>query len=97
MTIDPDAVALIVSALFGGDPGISVAPIRRDLSPTETVVASRVFEEFAKGLGQSGDKPLDITLPLPPAISGAELKKHILRDGPGVRIVLAVSTPAKSC
>jgi flagellar motor switch protein FliM len=94
MTIDPDAVALIVSALFGGDPGISVVPIRRDLSPTETVVASRVFEEFAKGLGQSGDKPLDITLPLPQAISGTDLKKHILRDGPGVRIVLAVSTPA---
>ena len=31
---------------------------------------------------------------MPPAISGDELKKHIFRDGPGVRAVLAVSTPA---
>ena len=63
MTMDPDAVALVVSALFGGDPGIAVAPITRDLSPTETVVASRVFEEIARGLGKAGDKSLDLTLP----------------------------------
>jgi flagellar motor switch protein FliM len=94
LTMDPDTVALVVSALFGGDPGVAIAPIRRDLSPTETVVASRVFEEIARGLSQSGDRPFDLTLPLPPAISGTELKKHVLRDGPGVRIVLAVSTPA---
>jgi flagellar motor switch protein FliM len=94
MTIDADAVALVVSALFGGDPGIAVAPIMRDLSPTEIVVTSRVFEEIAKGLGQAGDKALDVTVPLPPAMSGADLKKHILRDGPGVRIVLAISMPA---
>ncbi len=94
MTIDPEAVALIVSAFFGGDPGVPAVAIRRDLSPTETVVASRVFEEFATGLARSADKPFDVTLPLPPAISGAELRKHILRDGAGVRIVLAVSTPA---
>jgi flagellar motor switch protein FliM len=94
MTIDADAVALVVSALFGGDPGIAVAPIMRDLSPTEIVVASRVFEEIAKGLGQAGDKALDVTMPLPPAMSGVDLKKHILRDGPGVRIVLAISMPA---
>jgi flagellar motor switch protein FliM len=94
MTMDPDAVALVVSALFGGDPGIAIAPIARDLSPTETVVASRVFDEIARGLGASGDKSFDPTLPLPQAMSGSELKKHVLRDGPGVRVVLAVSTPA---
>jgi len=94
MTMDPDAVALVVSALFGGDPGIAVAPITRDLSPTETVVASRVFEEIARGLSVSGDRSFELTLPLPRAMCGAELKKHILRDGPGVRAVLAVSTSA---
>jgi len=94
LTMDPDAVALVVSALFGGDPGIAVAPITRDLSPTETVVASRVFEEIAKGLGMAGDSSFDLALPLPRAISGTDLKKHALRDGPGVRIVLAISTPA---
>lgn len=94
MTMDPDAVALVVSALFGGDPGIAVAPITRNLSPTETVVASRVFEEIAKSMSQPGERSLDLTLPLPQAMSGADLKKHILRDGPGVRIALAISTPA---
>jgi flagellar motor switch protein FliM len=94
LTMDADAVALIVSALFGGDPGIAVAPISRDLSPTETVVASRVFDEIARGLGASGDKSFEPALPLPKAISGDELKKHVLRDGPGVRVLLAVSTPA---
>ena len=94
MTMDPDAVALVVSALFGGDPGIAVAPITRDLSPTETVVASRVFEEIARGLGMAGDRSFDLAVPLPQAISGTDLKKHVLRDGPGVRIVLAISTPA---
>lgn len=94
LTMDADAVALVVSALFGGDPGIAVAPISRDLSPTETVVASRVFDEIARGLGASGDKSFEPALPLPQAISGSELKKHVLRDGPGVRVLLAVSTPA---
>ncbi len=94
LTMDADAVALIVSALFGGDPGIAVAPISRDLSPTETVVASRVFDEIARGLGASGDKSFEPALPLPKAISGDELKKHVLRDGPGLRVLLSVSTPA---
>jgi flagellar motor switch protein FliM len=94
LTMDPDAVALVVSALFGGDPGIAIAPISRDLSPTETVVASRVFDEIARGLGASGDKSLEPAVPLPQAISGGELKKQVLRDGPGVRVLLAISTPA---
>lgn len=94
MTMDAEAVALAVSALFGGDPGIKVAPIQRDLSPTETIVASRVFEEIAKAIG--GGKPFDLTLPPPQAISGAELRKQVLRDGPGVRITLDVSTQAGS-
>lgn len=96
LTMDPGAVALVVTALFGGDPGVVAAPINRDLSPTERVVASRVFEEIAKGIGGSGNKAFEIMLPPPQAISGAELKKHILRDGPAVRIELVVMTPAGS-
>lgn len=96
MTMDADTLALVVSVLFGGDPGIAIAPIRRDLSPTETVVASRVFDEVAKALSQTGDKPFDLALPTPDAISGADLRKHALRDGPGVRAVLSFATPAGS-
>jgi flagellar motor switch protein FliM len=94
MTIDAAAVALVVSMLFGGDPGLAAAPISRDLSPTEAVVASRVFEEVARGLSQADGSPFDLILPLPPAMCGADLKKHVLRDGPGVRLVLAISAPA---
>ncbi|MCX7303202.1 MAG: FliM/FliN family flagellar motor switch protein [Hyphomicrobiales bacterium] len=94
LSMDADAAALIVSALFGGDPGIAVAGIDRNLSPTETVVASRVFEEIAAALCEAGDKPLDLTRPLPRAVSGEDLAKLVLRDGPGVRIVLTVSAPA---
>jgi flagellar motor switch protein FliM len=92
MTMDADAVALAVSVLFGGDPGIAIAPIRRDLSPTETVVASRIFEAGATALGTTGEKPFELILPLPPAISGADLKKHTLRDGPGVCVALSFAT-----
>jgi len=94
LSMDADAVALIVSALFGGDPGIAIAAIDRDLSPTETVVASRVFEEIAVALNETGARSLDVTLPLARAICGEEIAKQVLRDGPGVRIALAVSAPA---
>jgi flagellar motor switch protein FliM len=94
MAMDAEAVALAVSVLFGGDPGIAVAPIRRNLSPTETVVASRVFEEIAAVLGATGDGLADLDLPVPHAISGDELRKLPLRDGPGARILLSVSTQA---
>jgi flagellar motor switch protein FliM len=96
MTMDADALALVVSMLFGGDPGIAIAPIQRDLSPTETVVASRVFDEVAKALSETGDKPFELALPTPAAISGADLRKHVLRDGPGVRAVLTFAAPAGS-
>jgi flagellar motor switch protein FliM len=94
MTMDADAVALVVSGLFGGDPGIAVAPIRRDLSPTETAVASRLFEELARAFGEAGEGQFAPALPLPPAVSGGELRKLPLRDGPAVRAVLEISTPA---
>jgi flagellar motor switch protein FliM len=96
LTLDPQAVAVIVSALFGGDPDMAISPIERDLSPTETEVATLVFEEIAKAVNGSGARAFEFKLPLPAAITGADLKKHILRDGPGVRVVFSVSTPAGS-
>lgn len=94
MTMDADAVALVVSALFGGDPGIAVAPIRRALSPTETSVASRLFEELAKAFGEAREGQFAPVLPLPDAVSGGELRKVPLRDGPAVQAVLEISTQA---
>ena len=94
LTMDSPAVAVIVSALFGGDPSMAVLPIDRGLSPTETEVASLVFEEIAKAVNGAGARAFEFKLPLPPAITGADMKKHIIRDGPGVRAVFSVSTPA---
>ena len=39
MLVDADAIAVVVSALFGGDPDLPIAPIERELSPTEIEVA----------------------------------------------------------
>ncbi len=96
LTIDPHAVAIIVDAFFGGDPDAKVAPITRPLSPTEIDVASVFFEEIAKAMNGSGERAFEFKLPLPPAISGQELEKYSLRDGPGVRAVFSVTMPAGS-
>ncbi len=96
LTIDPHAVAVVVSAFFGGDPDAKVAPITRPLSPTETEVATLFFEQIAKAINGSGDRAFEFMLPLSVAISGLELDKHIIRDGPGVRVVFSLSMPAGS-
>ncbi len=94
MSMDADAVALVISMLFGGDPGIAVAPIRRDLSPTETVVASRIFTEIAQAFAEAGDGQFELVLPVPQAIGGTDLRKLALRDGPGARVALSIATSA---
>jgi flagellar motor switch protein FliM len=96
LLIDSAAVALLVSALFGGDPELPVTPIERDLSPTETEVASMVFQEIAQAVNGSGERAFAFRLPLPGAITGAEMKKHIIRDAPAVRVDFRVSTPTSS-
>ena len=35
LLMDPDAIAVVVNALFGGDPDLPITPIARELSPTE--------------------------------------------------------------
>ncbi|MFU0505490.1 FliM/FliN family flagellar motor switch protein [Pseudaminobacter sp. NGMCC 1.201702] len=94
LSMDAAAVTLIVNALFGGDPELPISPIERDLSPTELDVAAMVFEDIALAVNGSGARAFDFKLPLPTVITGAELRKHVIRDGPGVRVVLLVSTPA---
>jgi len=96
LLLDPGAVAVAVSTLFGGDPDQAVAPIERELSPTEIEIATMLFAEFAKAINGSGTRAFDIRFPLAPAITGVDLRKQIVRDGPAVRIVFAVFTPAGS-
>nr|WP_292864508.1 FliM/FliN family flagellar motor switch protein [Mesorhizobium sp.] len=96
LVIDAPAIAIMVSTLFGGDPDMPVSPIERDLSPIETDVSTMVFQEVAQALNGSGRRSLDLRLPAPRAMSGIEAKRHVLRDGAAIRIVLGVSTPADS-
>ena len=91
---DSHAIALLVSALFGGDPDMPVPPIDRPLTSIELELASVVFEATAKALNGSGVRALSIKFPMPPAISDQDLKKLIIRDGPAVRIAFTLIAPS---
>ena len=91
---DANAISLLVSALFGGDPDMPVSPIERDLTSIELELASVVFEATAKALNGSGVRALSIKFPMPSAVSGQDLKKLILRDGPAVRISFTLLAPS---
>jgi flagellar motor switch protein FliM len=87
---DSIAVALLVSVLFGSDPDEPVTPIERLLSPTEVEVVAMAFDEAAKAVNGSGDRAFAFNLPLPRPITGPALAKHVVRDGPAVRMVFSL-------
>jgi flagellar motor switch protein FliM len=93
MVIDAPAIAVMVCALFGGDPDLPVPPIERGLSQIEMDVATLVFQEIAQAMNGAGQRSLDLRLPVQRAMSGPEAKRRTLRDGPAVRIVFGLSTP----
>ncbi len=94
LSIDNDALAVVVSLLFGGDPQEPAPPIERELSPLEIDVATMVFGQVAQALNGSGSRAFDFSLPLPLALTGKEMMKHLLRDGPAVRISFSLATSA---
>ncbi|MGX5839686.1 FliM/FliN family flagellar motor switch protein [Mesorhizobium sp. ArgA1] len=96
LVIDAPAIAVMVCALFGGDPDQPVSPIERALSQIEIDVATTVFQEVAQALNGSGRRSLELRLPVPRALSGNEARRRVLRDGAAVRIVFGISTPTDS-
>lgn len=90
MLADSDAIAVVLSAMFGGDPGMKVAPITRDLSPTEIKIATMIFARIAEAVNGSGERAFNLRFPLAPPMTGAEMAKHVVRDGPAVRVDFAV-------
>ncbi|QND61187.1 FliM/FliN family flagellar motor switch protein [Mesorhizobium huakuii] len=96
LVIDAPAIAIMVCTLFGGDPETPASPIERELSQIEVDVSTMLFQQVAQALNGSGRRSLDLRLPVPRAMSGAEAKRHVLRDGAALRIVLGISTPADS-
>ncbi len=92
LTMDAQAVAIIVNALFGGDPDQPVTPIDRALSPTEIDIAGMAFEAMACAINALGTRTIGFPLPLPRPLGGAELSKQVIRDGPSVRVDLAIAS-----
>jgi flagellar motor switch protein FliM len=88
MTLDPEAIAIAVSALFGADPEQPIAHIERPLSEIEIEIAEKIFEAVARVFNGTGDRSFGIKFPLPEAITGEEIGAQILRDGPAAKIVL---------
>ncbi|RWX64318.1 flagellar motor switch protein FliM, partial [Mesorhizobium sp. M4B.F.Ca.ET.089.01.1.1] len=96
LVLDAPGIAVMVCALFGGDPDVPVSPIERELSQIETDVATTVFQLVAQALNGSGKRSLELRLPVQRAMSGMEAKRRVLRDGASVRMVFGISTPTDS-
>lgn len=94
MLLDPACMATVISAVFGGDPDLPLAPIERDLSPTEIGVATSVFQAVAEAFNGGGPRSFHLRFPVERAITGAELTKLVIRDGPGVRMEFLITNGA---
>jgi flagellar motor switch protein FliM len=94
MIADTDAIAVVLNALFGGDPDLPVTPIKRPLSPTEMTIADMIFARLAEAVNGSGPRAFNLRFPLPKSVSGAEAAKQAVRDGPAARVDLAVFNSA---
>lgn len=94
MALDGQALALCVSAMFGGDPALPPVPIARDPSPIEREVAAAVLAELAQALNGAGT--LGLHLPLPDLLAGAEARKFMPRDGPAAKLTFRVAAGANS-
>jgi len=88
---EPEAIALVVCALFGGDAEEAVAPIRRPLSSIEQQVTKNLFEEIAGAFNGGGTRTMGLKRPLPKPLFGAELARAVVRDGPAVNIRFRLS------
>ncbi|MFN3765531.1 MAG: FliM/FliN family flagellar motor switch protein [Aliihoeflea sp.] len=89
-----DLVGLLVGAVFGGDPDVPAEPITRKPSPIELQLVGSLFNSIAKAFNGSGERALDLRFPINAPVSGADLGKLVLRDGPGVKITFRLSSSA---
>lgn len=93
MTLDPQAIAILVHLMFGGDASRDVAPIDRDLSSIEMGVSTLALQEIARAMNAQGpDGGLGVKLPVGDAMTGTVMKKHVFRDGPSARVTLTLGT-----
>lgn len=85
ISLDGVAISILVTALFGGDAEMPAPVIDRPLSATELRTAKLALEAAAKAVNGTGERAFNFQLPSPPPVSGSDLIKLPLRDGPGVR------------
>lgn len=86
IALDATMIAICVSAFFGGDPDDRVLPIRRALTGIEREVAGRVSDMLAEAFNGTGSRAFRIRQPLPRPVTGDEIAKRVIRDGPAALI-----------
>ncbi|CAG0967241.1 MAG: flagellar motor switch protein FliM [Rhizobiaceae bacterium] len=95
LDMDGDCVSLLVAAFLGADPEFPLSPIDRPLSEIELEMMTTVFQEIA----DAADGPsagLKLRSPVQRAFTGPDIAKHILRDGPAIRIPIVIRSPKSS-
>lgn len=93
--MDGDCVSLLIGAFLGADPEFPAVPIGRALTEIELEMVATVFQEIA----DAADGPasaLKLRRPVQKAFTGADIAKHVLRDGPAIRIPLVARSPKSS-
>jgi flagellar motor switch protein FliM len=91
---DAQLVGLLIGAVFGADPDLPFEPIDRKPSAIELDLLTTLFTSVAKAFNGSGERALDLNFPLSRPVSGTELAKLPMRDGPGVKIIFRIASAA---
>lgn len=86
MTVDAEAISIALCAMFGADDDLPVIPITRPLSPIERDIARQLFTIFATAFNGAGERSFRLRFPLPEPLTGPDLEKQVLRDGPASRV-----------
>lgn len=85
MGMDAAGIAIVTNALFGGEPD-SWEIAERGPTAIELDATALVFEKAAAAFNGTGARSLNLKFPLASPITGDDLAKKILRDGPSVRV-----------
>lgn len=95
LDMDADCVSLLVGAFLGADPDFPLTPILRPLSEIELEMMTTVFQEIANAV-DGPSVSLKLRSPVQKAFTGPDIAKHVLRDGPAIRIPFVVRSPKSS-
>lgn len=93
LVLDGNAIAVVVSLMFGADADTPIGAVDRDPSPIELDVAGSVFERLVATLNGRDGRAMDIKTPLAKPLCGLDLKRLVIRDTPAVRICFGLTSP----